>query len=53
MDWVGEDVLQGRPVLLLGVDHARPEPAAEDVIFAAVSFVEGPGVLAVQVAHAF
>jgi hypothetical protein len=52
MDWVVEDVLQGRAVLLFGLDHAGPEAAAEDVIPPAVSFVEGAGVLSVQVAHA-
>jgi hypothetical protein len=49
---VVEDVLEGRVVLLLGFDHPRPEPLAEDVVLAPVALVERPCVLAVEVAHA-
>ena len=52
VDQVVEDVLERVVVLLLGFDHPRPEPAAEDVVLSAVALVEGAGVLAVQVAHA-
>jgi hypothetical protein len=52
MDRVVEDVVERVVVLLLGLDHARPEPLAEDVVLAAVPLVEGTRVLAVQVAHA-
>jgi hypothetical protein len=52
VDRVVEDVVEGRAVLLLGLDRSRPEAAAEDVVPAAVPFVEGTCVLAVQVAHA-
>ena len=51
VDRVVEDVLEGVVVLLLGLDHLRPEALAEDVVLAAVALVEGAGVLAVQVAH--
>jgi hypothetical protein len=47
-----EDVVEGRGVLLLGLDQPRPESAAEDVVFPAVTLVEGAGVLAVEVSHA-
>jgi hypothetical protein len=52
VDRVVEDVLERRAVLLLGLDHPRPEAAAEDVILPPVPFVEGTCVLAVEVAHA-
>ena len=52
MDRVVEDVVDRVVVLLLRLDHPRPEPLAEDVVPAAVPLVEGAGVLAVQVAHA-
>jgi hypothetical protein len=48
---VVEDVLEGRAVLLLGLDRPRPEAAAEDVILSAMALVERPGVLPVEVAH--
>jgi hypothetical protein len=48
---VVEDVLDRVAVLLLGLDHPRPEALAEDVMLAAVSCVEGLRVLPVQVAH--
>jgi hypothetical protein len=53
VDRVVEDVLERRAVLLLGVDHPGPEAAAEDMVLATVSFVEGTCVLAVEVAHPF
>jgi hypothetical protein len=46
-----EDVLDRVAVLLLRLDHPRPEALAEDVILAAVACVEGLRILAVQVAH--
>jgi hypothetical protein len=49
---VVDDVLDRVAVLLLGLDHPRPEPLAEDMVLAAVARVEGLRVLAVQVAHA-
>src|SRR5262249_36802219 len=51
VDRVVEDGLEGRAVLLFGLDLSGPEATAEDVALAAVSFVEGTRVLAVQVAH--
>jgi len=51
-DRVVEDVVEGVVVLILGLDHLRPEALAEDVVLAPMAFVEGPGVLAVEVAHA-
>jgi hypothetical protein len=52
VDRIVDDVVDRVVVLLLRFDHPRPEPLAEDVVLAAVPFVEGAGVLAVQVAHA-
>jgi hypothetical protein len=52
VDRVVEDVVDRVVVLLLRLDHPRPEPLAEEVVPAAVPLVEGAGVLAVQVAHA-
>jgi hypothetical protein len=52
VDRVVEDVLEGRLVLLCGLDHSRPEPLAEDMVLPPVACIEGPGVLTVQVAHA-
>ena len=52
VDRVVEDVLQRLRVLLFRLDHAGPEPFAEDVVASAVTLVEGAGVLAVEVAHA-
>src|SRR3954451_16100160 len=49
---VVEDVVEGVVVLLLGFDHPRPEALPEDVVDAAMALVEGPRVLAVEVAHA-
>jgi hypothetical protein len=51
MERVVDDVLDREVVLLLGFDHPRPEPLAEDVVLAAVACVEGFRVLAVEVAH--
>jgi hypothetical protein len=51
MDRVIEDVFERGAVLLFGLDRSRPEAAAEDVVLPAVTFVEGPGVLAVEIAH--
>jgi hypothetical protein len=51
VDRVVEDVVEGVVVLLFGLDHFGPEPLAEDVMPPAVQFVEGAGVLAVEVAH--
>jgi putative intracellular protease/amidase len=51
MDRVVDDVLERVVVLVLRFDHPRPEPSAEDVVLAAVTFIEGTGVLAVEVAH--
>jgi hypothetical protein len=53
VDRVVEDVLEGRAVLLFGLDGSRPEAAAEDVTLTAVSLIEGTCVLPVQVAHPF
>jgi hypothetical protein len=47
VDDVGDRVL----VLLLRFDHPRPEAAAEHVVAAAMSLVEGPCIGAVQVSH--
>ena len=52
VDRVVEDVVERVVVLLFGFDHSGPEAAAEDMVLAAVSFVEGAGVLAVEVTHA-
>jgi len=52
VDGVLDDVLDGRVVLLLVLDHFRPVASAEEVVDAPVPLVEGPGVAAVQVAHA-
>ena len=52
VDRVFEDVLEGLLVLLFGLDHFRPEPAAEDVVLSGVPVVERAGVLTVQVTHA-
>jgi hypothetical protein len=51
MERVVDDVLDRVGVLLLGLDHRRPEPLAKDVVLAAVACVEGFRVLAVEVAH--
>ena len=51
VDRVVEDVVEGVVVLLFGLDHSGPEPLAEDVMPAAVPFVEGTGVLAIEIAH--
>jgi hypothetical protein len=52
MERVIDDVLDRVVVLLLGLDHPRPEPLAEDVVLAAVPCVERFRVLAVEIAHA-
>jgi hypothetical protein len=51
VDRVVEDVVEGVVVLLFGLDHSGPEPLAEEVMPATVPFVEGTGVLAIEVAH--
>jgi hypothetical protein len=51
MERVVDDVLDRVVVLLLGLDHPRPEALAEDVVLAAVACVEGFRVLPVEVAH--
>jgi hypothetical protein len=51
VDGVVEDVVERFLVLLFRLDLFRPEPSAEDVVLPAVAFVEGAGILAVQVAH--
>jgi hypothetical protein len=52
VDRVVEDVVERVVVLILGLDHLRPEALAEDVVLAAMTLVEGPGVLPVEVSHA-
>jgi hypothetical protein len=49
---VVDDIVDGVGVLLLGLDHLRPETAAEEVVTPPVTLVEGPCVGAVEVAHA-
>jgi hypothetical protein len=51
-DGVLEDVLEDGEVVLVALDHARAEAAAEDVVAEAVALVEPARVGAVQVAHA-
>jgi hypothetical protein len=51
VDGVVEDVVERVVVLLFGLDHSGPETAAEDMVLAPVSLVEGAGVLAVEVTH--
>jgi hypothetical protein len=51
VEWVVDDVLDRRVVLLVRLDHLRPVAAAEDVILPLVALVEGAGVTAVQVPH--
>jgi hypothetical protein len=53
VEGVVEDVIERVVVLLFGLDHFGPEALPEDVMLSAVSFVEGAGVLAVEVAHPF
>jgi hypothetical protein len=52
VDRIVEDVVEGVVVLILRLDHLRPEPLPEDVVLAPMALVEGAGVLAVEVAHA-
>ena len=52
VDGVLEDVLERLVVLLFGLDHLRPEPAAEEVVLSGMAVVEGAGVLTVEVSHA-
>src|SRR5262249_45396387 len=52
IDRVVKDVLEGRLILLFGLDYFRPEALAEDVVLSAMPLVEGACVLAVEVAHA-
>jgi hypothetical protein len=51
VDRIVEDVLERLLVLLFGLDHFRPEPAAEDMVLAGMSVVERARVLSVQVTH--
>jgi hypothetical protein len=51
VEWVVDDVLDRRLVLLVRLDHLRPVAAAEDVILALVALVEGAGVAAIQIPH--
>ena len=51
MSRIVDDVRDGFLVLLLGLDHPRPEAAAEHVVAAAVSLVEGLCIGAVEVSH--
>jgi hypothetical protein len=53
VEGIVDDVLEGVGVLLLRLDRLRPEAPAEDVVAAAMALVEGPGVAAVEVTHAF
>jgi hypothetical protein len=46
------DVLDGRLILLVGLDHLRPVAPAEEVVDPSVALVEGARVAAVQVPHA-
>ena len=48
---VVDDVLDRGVVLLLRLDHLRPVAAAEDVVLASVTLVEGAGVGPVEVPH--
>jgi hypothetical protein len=48
---VVDDVVHRVVVLLLRLDHARPETAPEDVVAAIVALVEGPRISAVEIAH--
>jgi hypothetical protein len=52
VDGVLEDVVDRVVVLVLRLDHPRPEPLPEDVVLATVPLVERASVLAVQVTHA-
>jgi hypothetical protein len=52
VDRVVENVFEGGGVLILRLDHLRPEAAPEDVVTPAVTLVEGTGIGAVEVAHA-
>ena len=51
VDRVVEDVVERVVVLILGLDHLRPEALAEDVVLTAMALVEGPSILAVEVSH--
>jgi hypothetical protein len=52
VDGVLDDVLDRGGVLILALDHLRPEATAEDVVDAPVALVEAACVRAVEVAHA-
>jgi hypothetical protein len=52
VDRVVQHIFERLRVLLFRLDHSGPEPFAEDMVAPAVTLVEGPGVLAVQIAHA-
>jgi hypothetical protein len=47
------DVLDGRLILLVGLDRLRPVAPAEEVVDPSVALVEGARVAAVQIPHAF
>jgi hypothetical protein len=51
MDGVVNDIFERGLVLLLGFDHFRPEPTAEDVVAPAMPLVERACVGTIQVAH--
>jgi hypothetical protein len=51
VEGVVDDVVDGRLVLILRLDHFRPVPVAEDVVLPLVAFVEGAGIGAVQIPH--
>jgi hypothetical protein len=52
LDGVLDDIADRLAIVLFRLDHSRPESLAEDVMLAAVAFVEGSRVLSVEVAHA-
>ena len=51
MERVVHDVVDGRLVLLVRLDHFRPVAVAEDVVLPLVALVEGAGIGAVQIPH--
>jgi hypothetical protein len=51
-DGVLDDIGDGCVIFVRVLDHLRPVAAAEEVVDASVTLVEGAGVAAVQVAHA-
>jgi hypothetical protein len=51
MEGIVHDVVDGRLILIVGLDHFRPVSVAEDVVLSLVAFVEGAGIGAVQIPH--